>query len=327
MAHLLVAGGAGYVGSHALRALRRAGHTAVVLDDLRAGRADFAGDAPLVRADVADRARVGGALRRYGPFDGLLHFAASIQVSESVARPLDYYANNVGGSAALLQEAVRHGLRAVVFSSTAAVYGTPREQPIPESAPVTPENPYGATKAAVERMLADAEAAHGLRYAALRYFNACGADPEGGLGEIHEPETHLVPLALEAAAGLREGFKLFGTDWPTPDGTCIRDFVHVTDLADAHVLAVERLLEGAPSGAWNLGTGRGRSVREVLRAVDEVVGLPVPVHAAPRRAGDPAELVADAARFRRDFGWEPRRSDLATILRTAWDWLVEWKGV
>lgn len=327
MAHLLVAGGAGYVGSHALRALRRAGHTAVVLDDLRTGRPDFAQGAPLVRADVADRARVSEALRRYGPFDGLLHFAASIQVGESVARPLDYWANNVGGTAALLQEAVRHGVRAAVFSSTAAVYGTPREQPIPESAPVAPENPYGATKATVERMLADAEHAHGLRYAALRYFNACGADPEGGLGECHEPETHLVPLALEAAAGLREGFKLFGTDWPTPDGTCVRDFVHVADLADAHVLAVERLLDGHPSGAWNLGTGRGSSVREVLRAVEEVVGLPVPVTAAPRRPGDPAELVADSARFRRDFGWQPRRSDLPTVLRTAWDWLAEWKGV
>jgi UDP-glucose-4-epimerase GalE len=214
-----------------------------------------------------------------------------------------------------------------VLSSTAAVYGHPPEQPIPESAPLAPINPYGATKAMVERILADVEAAHGLRWAALRYFNACGADPEGGIGECHEPETHLIPVALEAAAGLRPELQLFGTDYDTPDGTCVRDYVHVTDLADAHVLAVEGLLAGRPGGPYNLGTGTGRSNREILTGIEPVVGLPVPYREAPRRPGDPPVLVADASRFRRDFGWTPRHSDLDTIVRTAWDWLSAWRGL
>ncbi len=327
MAHLVVSGGAGYIGSHTLRALRRAGHTAVVLDDLRAGRAAFVEDAPLVRCDVGDRAAVERALARYGPFDGLLHFAASLSVAESVARPLDYWRSNVTGSATLLEAALLHGVRAFVLSSTAAVYGHPESQPIPEASPLRPLSPYGATKAAVERMLADVEAAHGLRWAALRYFNACGADPEGGLGEVHEPETHLIPVALEAAAGLRDTLRLFGTDYPTPDGTCIRDYVHVCDLARAHVLAVEALLRGGPGGAYNLGSGTGHSNREILEGIERVVGLPVPVAEAPRRPGDPAVLVADAGRFRREFGWEPRDSDLETILRSAWDWLASWRGL
>jgi UDP-glucose-4-epimerase GalE len=218
-------------------------------------------------------------------------------------------------------------VRAFVFSSTAAVYGLPEFQPIPEASPVSPINPYGASKAAVEQMLGDVERAHGMRSAALRYFNACGADPAGGLGECHEPETHLIPIALEAAAGLRSELVVYGTDYPTRDGTCIRDYVHVSDLADAHVRAVEALLAGGPGGPYNLGTGRGRSVREVLDAVAAVVGRPVPWREGPRRDGDPAELVADASRFRRDFGWEPVRSDLDTILRTAWSWLRSSKGI
>jgi UDP-glucose 4-epimerase len=276
---------------------------------------------------VGDLGAVEKLFRRYGPFDGVLHFAASLSVPESVARPLDYYRNNVVAAAGLLETALRHGVRAFVLSSTAAVYGHPREQPIPESAPLAPVSPYGASKAMVERMLADVEQAHGLRTASLRYFNASGADPEGGLGECHDPETHLIPLALEAAAGLRPALRLYGTDWPTPDGTCIRDYVHVSDLASAHVLAVEALLAGGPGGAYNLGTGEGRSIREVLSGVEEVVGLSVPVEPSPRRAGDPPVLVADAGRFRRDFGWEPRLSDLPTILRTAWAWLAEWRGL
>ena len=209
-------------------------------------------------------------------------------------------------------------MRGFVLSSTAAVYGHPEFQPIPEASPLAPINPYGASKAAVEQMLADVERAHGMRWSALRYFNACGADPAGGLGECHEPETHLIPIALEAAAGLRPELVLFGTDYPTRDGTCLRDYVHVSDLADAHVRAVEALLAGGPGGAYNLGTGAGRSNREVLAAVGAVVGRPVPYREGPRRDGDPAELVADASRFRRDFAWEPVRSDLDTILRTAW---------
>jgi UDP-glucose-4-epimerase GalE len=246
-------------------------------------------------------------------------------VPESVQRPLLYYSNNVTGSVALLEAALAAGTRSFVLSSTAAVYGHPRAQPIPETAPLEPINPYGASKAMVERILADAEAAHGLRWAALRYFNACGADPEGDLGECHDPETHLIPVALEAAAGLRDALPLYGTDYPTRDGTCVRDYVHVSDLASAHVLALDALLAGRSLGARNLATGRGASNREVLAAVEKVVGRRVPVREAPRRPGDPAELVADATRFRREFGWEPRLSDLDTIVRTAWAWLNRWR--
>jgi UDP-glucose-4-epimerase GalE len=212
-------------------------------------------------------------------------------------------------------------VRAFVLSSTAAVYGHPEFQPIPESSPLEPINPYGASKAMIERMLADVEEADGMRWTALRYFNAAGADPEGGIGECHDPETHLIPLALEAAAGLRPELALFGSDYPTRDGSCIRDYIHVSDLAEAHVRAIESLLGDGPGGPYNLGTGRGHSNREVIAAVGRVLDLTVPFREAPRREGDPPELVADSARFRRDFGWEPRYSDLDTIIRTAWAWL------
>jgi UDP-glucose-4-epimerase GalE len=214
-----------------------------------------------------------------------------------------------------------------VLSSTAAVYGHPELQPIPETARPAPVNPYGTSKLTVERMLADLESSHGLRWAALRYFNACGADPEGDLGECHDPESHLIPVALEAAAGLRPSLQLFGTDYPTPDGTCIRDYVHVTDLANAHVNAVENLLEGRSVGARNLGSGRGHSNRQVLAAVERVLGRPVPVEEAPRRPGDPPELVADASLFQREFGWKPHHSDLTTVVTTAWAWLRRWRDL
>jgi UDP-glucose-4-epimerase GalE len=320
VARLLVTGGAGYVGSHALRALLRAGHEAVVLDDLRAGRAAFAAGAELVRADVGDPAALGELLARRGPVDGVLHFAASIEVGASVERPLAFYRNNVSASATLLEASVAAGARAFVFSSSAAVYGSPARVPIPEDAPLAPLSPYGASKMMVERMLADAAAAHGFGYAALRYFNASGADPGGGIGECHQPETHLIPLALRAAAGTGPALRLFGSDWPTRDGSCERDFVHVSDLAEAHVRALEGLLAGGRSGAFNLGTGAGHTVREVIAAVERAVGRPVPLETAPRRPGDPAVLVADPSRFQRAYDWSPRLSDLATIVETAWQW-------
>lgn len=326
MARLLVTGGAGYVGSHALRALLGAGHEAVVLDDLRAGVADAVQGAPLVRADAGDPAALARCFAGHGPFDGVLHFAASISVPESVAKPLLYYRNNAAASAALIDAALAHGVRAFVLSSTAAVYGSPARQPIAEDVPLEPQSPYGASKAMVERMLADAGRAHGLAWLALRYFNASGADPRGGIGERHDPETHLIPLALEAAAGLRPALALHGTDWPTPDGTCVRDYVHVTDLGEAHRLGVEALLSGGPSGCFNLGTGTGHSIREVLAAVERVTGRRVPVQEAPRRPGDPPALVADATRFRAAFGWTPRHSDLDAIVRSAWEWLRAWRG-
>jgi len=286
MSHLLVTGGAGYIGSHALRNLQRAGHTAVVIDDLRAGNAELVSDAPLVRCDVADRDAVSRAFEEHGPFDGVLHFAASLFVAESVSKPLEYYANNVGGSLALIDVALAHGTQAFVLSSTCATYGIPERVPISEDTPLAPINPYGASKAMVERILADAETAHGLRWAALRYFNASGADPEGGIGECHDPEIH---------------------------------------LADAHVSAIEALIEGRSLGVRNLGTGNGYSNREVMAAVERAVGQPVPVREADRRPGDPPELIADASAFRREFGWEPRHSDLDTIVSTAWAWLQSWK--
>jgi UDP-glucose-4-epimerase GalE len=327
VAHLLVTGGAGYIGSHGLRALRRAGHTAVVLDDLRSGQARFAEGAELIRADVGDRDAVERVFARHGPFEGVLHFAASTSVPESIARPLEYYANNTVAALGLVERAVAHGARAFVLSSTAAVYGHPERQPIAETAALAPISPYGASKAMVERALADVQRAHGLAWSALRYFNAAGADPEGGIGEAHDPETHLIPIALAAAVGLREALPLFGDDYPTRDGTCVRDYVHVTDLAEAHVLSLESLLSGGGSGAWNLGTGRGHTSREVVAAVGRVVGRPVPVRAAPRRPGDPAELVADASRFTEHTGWVPRRSDLDTIVRTAYDFLRSWRAL
>ena len=327
MAHLLVTGGAGYIGSHVLRALRKAGHRAVVIDDLRAGREEFVRGVPLWKHDVGDREALRVLFARYGPFDGVIHLAASISVAESVRRPLEYWRNNTLGSLELIETALEHGVRAFVLSSTAAVYGHPEFQPIPDASPLAPINPYGASKAAVEQMLGDVERGHGMRWAALRYFNACGADPDGGIGECHEPETHLIPVALEAAAGLRPELVLFGNDYPTRDGTCIRDYVHVTDLADAHVRAVEALLEDAPGGAYNLGSGHGLSNRDVLERVGAIVGRPVPHRIGPRRDGDPAELVADSSRFQREFGWSPVRSDLDTIVRTAWAWLRSWRQV
>jgi UDP-glucose-4-epimerase GalE len=327
VAHLLVTGGAGYVGSHALLALRAAGHSVVVIDDLRTGHAFLAGDAPLERCDIGDRAALERVLRGRGPFDGCLHFAASLLVPESVAKPLAYYRNNAGGSATLLEACVEHGMRAFVFSSTCATYGLPPRVPIDETMPQAPINPYGASKLMVERMLADAERAHGLRYAALRYFNAAGADAQGRAGECHEPEIHLIPSALLALAGKRGPLEVFGSDYPTRDGTCIRDYIHVTDLADAHVQAIEALLAGRAIGPRNLGTGLGASIREVLAAVERVAGRRVPTREAARRPGDPPELVADASRFRSEFGWTPQHSDLRTIVTTAWAWLRRWKGL
>jgi UDP-glucose-4-epimerase GalE len=327
MAHLLVTGGAGYIGSHAMRALQRAGHSVVVVDNLSAGNPDLVTGAPLLRADVGDREGVRRVFQDHGTFDGVLHFAALLSVPDSVARPLAYYENNVAQSLALLDLSIEQGVRAFVLSSTAAVYGHPSRQPIPESEPAAPINPYGHSKWMVERMLADAETAYGLRWAALRYFNACGADPEGGLGECHDPETHLIPICLEAAAGLRDRLELYGTDYPTPDGTCVRDYIHVTDLADAHVRALEALLEGRSVGARNVATGNGHSNLEVIAAVERVIGRKVPYREAPRRPGDPPVLVADASLFRSEFGWAPRYSDLDTVVSTAWGWLKHWKDI
>lgn len=328
MAHLLVTGGAGYIGSHALLALHSAGHSVVVVDDLSAGRVELLGkdgERLLERCDIGDRAAMQRVFAERGPFDGVLHFAAFLSVPESVAQPARYYRNNVGGSATLLEVALEHGVRAFVLSSTCAVYGSPSRVPIDESTPLAPINPYGASKKVIEEILAAAESSHGLRWAALRYFNACGADPEGRTGECHDPEIHLIPSALEAVAGLRDGFKLFGDDYPTPDGSCIRDYIHVADLADAHERAMEALLEGRTLGPLNLGTGRGQSNREVIAAVERATGRTLAMTVAARRPGDPPELVADPTRARAELDWEPQHSDLDAIVTSAWAWLQKWK--
>ena len=318
MTNVLVTGGAGYIGSHACKAIRAAGFTPVTFDSLAGGHREAVKWGPFEQGDLLDAVRVGRLFRDY-EFAGAMHFAAHIAVGESVVDPGKYYRNNVGGTIALLDALVEHGVPALVFSSTAAVYGTPEAVPIPEDAPLAPINPYGRSKLASERMIADYADAHGLRFALLRYFNACGADPDGETGESHEPETHLIPLALDAGAGQGQ-LTLFGEDYPTPDGTCIRDYIHVADLADAHVAALKALLEGGESMALNLGTGRGISNHEVLEAIARVTGREVPHSVGQRRDGDPAELVADPSLAKERLSWSARRSDIDTIVETAWRW-------
>jgi UDP-glucose 4-epimerase len=305
-----VTGGAGYIGSHAVRALGDAGHQIVVLDDLSAGHAEAVPeDVPLVRASTHDHATVLQTLRDYA-IDAVMHFAAFLSVPDSVRDPLAYYENNVAGSLTLLGAMVEAHVKTLVFSSTCAVYGVPSSVPIVESFPTEPINPYGETKLAVERALAHVEKAHGLRWIALRYFNASGAHPDGTIGEAHDPEIHLIPRALE----------VFGEDYPTSDGTCIRDYIHVADLADAHLRALAGLERGAASAVYNVATGHGHSVREVIDTVSQVVGTPVQWTTSPRRPGDPPALVAGSERLQRELGWTPRFPALDTIVRHAWQW-------
>jgi len=323
---VLVSGGAGYIGSHALKALRRAGHGAVALDDLRLGHREALLGAPLVEVAVQDREAVEAALRAHR-IEAVLHFAAYCYVGESVARPAKYYANNVHGSLCLAEACIAAGVRAFVLSSTCATYGEPRTLPIDEETPQDPVNPYGRSKRMAEQVLTDlAAASPGFRPVFLRYFNAAGCDLDGELGEDHDPETHLIPNAIRTALGRQGALELFGDDYPTPDGTCVRDYVHVVDLADAHVQALEHALGGGAGRAFNLGTGRGASVQEVVEAVRRVSGARLPVVIRPRRAGDPPVLVAAAERAQRELGWRPRHSDLETIVRTAHEWMRRHPG-
>lgn len=317
---ILVTGGAGYVGSHAVLALAEAGHDVTVLDDLSTGYREAVHGALLVQGDITDRQGLERVLDAFGPFDAAMHFAARTQVGESMEDPGGYFRVNVAGTLTLLETLVRRGVRKLVFSSSAAVYGEPRQAPIPEDHPLAPQNPYGESKRMVEAMLAWFERAHGLRWVSLRYFNAAGADPLGRTGERHDPETHLIPSVLLAAAGRRDAVEIFGTDWPTPDGTCIRDFVHVSDLAEAHRLALEHLAAGGPSDVFNLGSGRGWSVREVVETCRRVTGRDFPVRIGPRRPGDPAMLVASNEKARRILGWKPRFLSLEEMVKTAWEW-------
>ncbi len=317
---VLVTGGAGYIGSHACKALAEAGYTPVTYDNLSIGNRWAVRWGPLEIGDVRDGVQLGMVIRRHRPV-GVLHFAALALVGESMSDPGLYYRMNVGGAQAVADAALAGGVGALVFSSTCAVYGTPARLPITEATPKAPINPYGASKLMAERLLEDYDMAHGLRFAALRYFNAAGADPEVEIGEARAVETHLVPLAIDAVLGRRPPLKVLGTDYPTPDGTAIRDYIHVSDLALAHVRALDRLLGGAPSFTCNLGTGSGQSIRQVLRSIARIAGREVPHETAPRRPGDPAELVADTALSRQllGSGLTPR-SDLDSIIATAMAW-------
>lgn len=316
---VLVTGGAGYIGSHTCKALAAAGREPVTYDDLERGSREAVRWGPLEVGDLRDRARLEQVLDRHEP-TAVIHFAALAYVGESMQDPGRYYDNNVGGTVSLLEACRGRGIDRVVFSSTCATYGEPSRVPIPDDHLQEPVNPYGASKLMVERILADYDTVHGVRSVSLRYFNAGGADPGGELGECHDPETHLIPLVLATAAGDRPHLDLFGDDYPTPDGTCVRDYVHVSDLADAHVRALQHLDGGGASTACNLGTGRGVSVREVVAQVERTTGREVTVRVRSRRPGDPPELVADIGGAARLLGWTPGRSDIATIVDDAWRW-------
>jgi UDP-glucose-4-epimerase GalE len=314
---VLVVGGAGYIGSHAARLLRHHGHEALIYDNLSTGYGFLAQGFELLQGDIADSARLCAAIRRV---DAVMHFAAHALVGESVENPRKYFRNNLEGGLTLLNACLDCGVRRFIFSSTCAVYGVPAKVPISEDNPRQPVNPYGVSKLFFERALEAYDQAYGLRFASLRYFNAAGADESGEIGELHDPETHLIPSALLAIKGKRRELDLFGTDYPTPDGTCVRDYIHVNDLAEAHVLALQHLADGGESLALNLGTGRGYSVKEVLDEVEEVTGREVPKRVAPRRAGDPPTLVADPRRAEELLRWKATRS-LADIVSTAWTWM------
>jgi UDP-glucose 4-epimerase len=319
VSRVLVLGGAGYIGSHMVKHLACAGHEVLVVDSLAQGHRDAVRYGEFIQGDIGDaslldRIFAGRAV------DAVMHFAGLIQVGESVERPAEYYANNVAKCQVLLDAMRRHGVGQIVFSSSAAVYGEPQSSPIDEDHPRNPINPYGRCKWIVERMLEDYGRAYGLRSISLRYFNAAGADPEGELGERHEPETHLIPLVLQAASGRRDSVTVNGCDYPTADGTCVRDYIHVSDLCEAHSLALSALLAGTPGGTYNLGTGTGYSVRQVIDAAIRVTGRRFKVADGPRRPGDPAVLVASCDRIRRELGWVPRHGELDTIIAHAWAW-------
>lgn len=320
MKTILVTGGAGYIGSHACKRLAAKGLEPVAYDNLSRGNRWAVKWGPLEQGDIADAARLRAVLDRYSPA-AVMHFAAYAYVGESVERPLLYYRNNVAGTAALLQAIMEFGPLPFVFSSTCSTYGEPLKIPIPEDHPQRPINPYGFSKFVVERMLNDLGAAQGLRSVSLRYFNAAGADPEGEIGEAHEPETHLIPLVLKAARD-DGAIRVFGTDYPTPDGTCVRDYIHVDDIAEAHVRALDYLLEGGDSCALNLANERGYSVKEVIATAERVCGRAIRAELSPRRPGDPPLLIGNARRARDVLGWKPTRSELALQIADAWNWMT-----
>ena len=315
----LIIGGAGYIGSHMVKVLLDRGHRVMILDDFHTGHRDAVVGGELIEGDLGDR-KILAQVFSAAHIDCVMHFAARSLVGESVELPLDYYLNNTGKTSVLLQAMKDHGVARFIFSSTAATYGEPQRVPIQEDDPTEPTNPYGRTKLYIERMLEDCDRAHGLKYVSLRYFNAAGADPSGVIGEDHAPETHLLPILMRVALGQREHVQIYGTDWDTPDGTCLRDYVHVNDLAEAHLLAAEHLFADGGSRVFNLGCETGYSVREMIDVSRKVSGQPIPTIEARRRRGDPERLVASSRRIRSELGWRPRFDDPAKIVSTAWNW-------
>jgi len=319
---ILVVGGAGYIGSHAVLTLQKADYEVLVLDNLVYGHRDLVEnvlDAKLLVGDIGDRPFLDNLFATY-PISAVMHFAAYAYVGESVTDPSKYYLNNVANTLTLLEAMRAASVNQIVFSSTCATYGIPETVPIPEDYPQSPINPYGASKLMVERILADYHKAYGLNYVCFRYFNAAGADPEGRIGEDHNPETHLIPLTLQTALGLQDSVHIFGTDYPTPDGTCIRDFIHVSDLADAHLLGLKYLMQGGESTIFNLGNGNGFSVQEVIETAQQVTGKLIKIVKSPRRPGDPPNLVGSAEKAKQILGWKPQYADLESIVTHAWNW-------
>jgi UDP-glucose 4-epimerase len=317
--NVLVVGGAGYIGSHMVRELLDAGHRPIVLDNFSRGHRDLVLTPDLHEGDCGDRALL-ERIFTTERIDAVMHFAAYALVGESVQNPLLYWLNNAASTAVLLDSMIRHDVKRFIFSSTCATYGEPKTSPIDETLPQAPVNPYGRSKLACEQMMRECQAAHGLQFAALRYFNAAGAHPAGGIGERHDPESHLIPNVLKVALGETRNVSIFGTDYETPDGTCVRDYVHVCDLAQAHLLALDALFDGLPYGIYNLGTDTGSSVRQVIEVARAITGHAIPTVEGPRRPGDPPFLVASSGKAHRELGWKPKFSALDVIVRTAWDW-------
>lgn len=317
--NILVTGGAGYIGSHTVRLLEKTGGRVIVYDNLVTGHQSAVKNSLFIKGDIFDSDRLTDTIKRYD-ISSVVHFAAYSLVGVSMVNPRDYYHNNVAGTLNLLDVMQANGVKKLVFSSTAAVYGEPEKSPITEDAIKNPTNVYGRTKLIMENAMADYSRAYGLTYIALRYFNACGADAAGDIGEDHQPETHLIPLVLKACLGKTNGLNIFGEDYPTKDGTCVRDYIHVNDLGQAHVLALEALYNGHGSDVYNLGNGNGFTVKEIIEAAEAVTGLHVPKTIAARRAGDPAVLVAGSDKIRQDLGWQPKYTDINQIIATAWRW-------
>lgn len=318
---ILVLGGAGYIGSHTVYRLIEQGHKVVVFDNFETGYYEaIHPDAEVYEGDLRNRADIDNVFDEESDIDAVIHFAANSLVGESMVKPLKYYDNNICGTKVLLESMVAHNINRIVFSSTAATYGEPIHTPILENDPTNPTNCYGETKRAMERMFYWTEQAHGMKYVSLRYFNACGAHISGKIGEAHNPESHLIPIILQTANGTRDHISVFGTDYDTPDGTCIRDYIHVTDLAQAHILAVEYLINGGESDIFNLGNGVGFSVKEVIETAKKVTGKEIKVVGENRRAGDPAVLIASSEKAKKVLGWNPQYNELSTIIETAWKW-------